>query len=85
VSSGSFDLEAVNGGVTIQLPADTKADITGRCVNGGISTSDLAIETVGEQTRRRLEGKLNGGGANISLETVNGGVRITRAGATTTS
>ena len=81
VSTGSFDLEAVNGGVSIQLPPDSKADISGRCVNGGISTSELSLEMVGEQTRRRLDAKLNGGGAKISLETVNGGVRIERTGA----
>ena len=47
----------------------------------GSRPSRSALETVGEQTRRRLEGKLNGGGARISLETVNGGVRIPRSGA----
>jgi hypothetical protein len=83
VMSGSFDLEAVNGGVSISLPEDSKADIAGRCVNGGISTSGLTLETVGEQSRRRLDAKLNGGGARISLETVNGGVRVGRAGAST--
>jgi hypothetical protein len=76
VSSGSFELEAVNGGVSINLPPDSKADIAGRCVNGGIATTGLSLETVGEQSRRRLDAKLNGGGARISLETVNGGVRI---------
>jgi hypothetical protein len=76
VSSGSFELEAVNGGVSLNLPANSKADIAGRCVNGGISTTGLSLETVGEQSRRRLEATLNGGGARISLETVNGGVRI---------
>jgi hypothetical protein len=81
VTSGSFDLEAVNGGVSIALPEDSKADIAGRCVNGGISTSGLSLETVGEQSRRRLDAKLNGGGARITLETVNGGVRVGRAGA----
>jgi hypothetical protein len=83
VTSGTFDLEAVNGGVSIRLPADSKADIAGRAVNGGVSSSELALETVGEQSRRRLDAKLNGGGAKISLETVNGGVRIQRAGAQT--
>jgi hypothetical protein len=84
VTSGSFELEAVNGGVAITLPPASKADIAGRCVNGGISTSGLALETLGEQSRRRLDAKLNGGGARISLETVNGGVRIgsTRANST---
>jgi hypothetical protein len=85
VTTGTFELEAVNGGVSINLPADSRADIAGRCVNGGISTSDLPLEMVGEQNRRRLDATLNGGGARISLETVNGGVRIGRAGSPTTN
>lgn len=76
VSEGTFDIEAVNGGVSLSLPADSKADILGKCVNGGISVVDLPVEVQGEQSRRRLDGKLNGGGARISLETVNGGVKI---------
>ncbi len=83
VDSGTFQLEAVNGGVSIDIPESSKADIAGRCVNGGISTSGLSLETVGEQSRRRLDAKLNGGGARISLETVNGGVRIGRAAPST--
>ena len=83
VSAGTFELEAVNGGVSINLPADSRADIAGRCVNGGISTSDLQLEMVGEQNRRRLDAKLNGGGARILLETVNGGVRVGRASSPT--
>jgi hypothetical protein len=83
IDSGSFQLEAVNGGVELSLPDASKADITGRCVNGGISTSGLALDLQGEQSRRRLDAKLNGGGARVSLETVNGGVRIGRSGAST--
>lgn len=83
VTSGTFELEAVNGGVELTLPEDSKANVTGRAVNGGISTSGLQLETVGEQTRRRLDATLNGGGARISLETVNGGVRLGRAGVPT--
>ena len=79
-SSGSIDLESVNGGVTLSLPATAKADITARCVNGGISIDGVDVEVVGEQTRRRLDGKINGGGgARISMETVNGGVKIRSA------
>jgi hypothetical protein len=85
VTTGTFELEAVNGGVSINLPAESRADIAGRCVNGGISTSDLQLEMVGEQNRRRLDAQLNGGGARISLETVNGGVRIGRASSPTTN
>jgi hypothetical protein len=78
-AGGSIDLESVNGGVSLTLPGESKADITARCVNGGISINGLDLEIVGEQTRRKVEGKLNGGGARITLETTNGGVRISRA------
>lgn len=83
ITSGSFDLEAVNGGVTLSLPADSKADIAGRCVNGGIQVTGLDLALVGEQSRRRLDGTLNGGGARVKLETVNGGVKIGKAGSST--
>ena len=83
VTSGTYELDAVNGGVAIMLPPDSKADISGRCVNGGISTTDLELQLNGEQSRRRLNATLNGGGARITLDTVNGGVRIGRAGSMT--
>jgi hypothetical protein len=78
-STGTIELESVNGGVVLRLPSESKADVTARCVNGGISIDGLALEIVGEQTRRKVEGRLNGGGARVSLETTNGGVRISRA------
>ena len=83
ITEGTYELEAVNGGVSLSLPSDSKADITGRCVNGAISVVDLPIEVQGEQSRKRLDGQLNGGGAKITLETVNGGVRIGKSASTT--
>lgn len=77
--TGTIELESVNGGVSLSLPAESKADISARCVNGGISVDGLDLDVVGEKTRRKVEGKLNGGGARVSLETTNGGVRISRA------
>jgi hypothetical protein len=83
VSSGTFQIEAVNGGIELSLPSDSKADISGRCVNGGIAVNDLPIQVTGEQSRRRLDGTMNGGGAKINLETVNGGLRLSKAVSTT--
>ena len=68
--------ETVNGGVAVTVPRNAKADISARVVNGGLSVGDLPVETVGEQSRRRLEGKLNGGGPRIEIGAVNGGVRL---------
>lgn len=80
-TSGSFTLESVNGGVTLAMPGDSRATISARCVNGGITVSGLDVTTDGERSRRRLQGSLNGGGARVSLETTNGGVRLSSSGA----
>jgi hypothetical protein len=95
-TTGTFDLEAVNGGVTLVVPPDSKADVAARCVNGGISVEGLNVDSTADEQRsprefemhsdgikrfrRRLDGQLNGGGARVSLETVNGGVKLSRGG-----
>ena len=56
-------LGCTNGGIKLRLPRDAKATISASITNGGISTSGLQIETSGEKSRRRLDGRLNGGGA----------------------
>lgn len=75
-------MSTTNGGVTIGLPDDTKADVVATCTNGGISVSGVKLE-VTEQSRRRVEGKMNGGGTSIELRTTNGGVRIRGRGENT--
>jgi hypothetical protein len=77
--SGSIELESVNGGVSLTLPAESKADVTARCVNGGISINGLTLDIIGEKTRRKVEGRLNGGGTRVTLDTTNGGVRLNKA------
>lgn len=74
--AGDIRLESTNGGITLRVPKDARATISARVANGGIDTGGLPIETSGESTRRRLEGRMNGGGASIQLETTNGGVHL---------
>jgi len=71
-----ISLETTNGTIELKLPEDAKATVSARCVNGGISVADLAFEKVGEGTRRKLDGKINGGGSAVKLETVNGSIRV---------
>ena len=75
VAAGGIKLQTTNGGVALTLPSAAKADIQATCVNGGISVSSLTLDAA-EQSRRRLDAKLNGGGPRIELETTNGGVKI---------
>jgi hypothetical protein len=75
LGEGGAKLECTNGGIRLRLPADAKATISASITNGGIDTSGLSIET-SQSSRRRLEGRLNGGGAPIHIEGTNGGIRI---------
>ena len=75
VAEGGVKLECTNGGIELRLPRDAKASISASISNGGIETGGLSIDT-SENTRRRLEGKLNGGGPRVQLEGVNGGIKL---------
>ena len=75
VGSDRIALRTTNGGVTLTVPESAKADVSASCTNGGIRVSGVKME-VSEQSRRHLEGKLNGGGTPIELHTTNGGVRL---------
>ncbi len=50
--------------------------MTASCTNGGISVGSMDNLEVTENSRRHLEGKLNGGGTQVELSTTNGGVRL---------
>lgn len=80
LAPGGVKLTTVNGGVQLVLPRTAKADISARCVNGGLSVGDLPVDRIGEQSRRRLDGKLNGGGARVELATTNGGIAVAGRG-----
>ena len=84
----AIELTTVNGGIQFALPSESRATVAARAVNGGVRASDdLEIareeESNERESRRRLNGTMNGGGAKVNLSTTNGGVRLTRSGATT--
>jgi hypothetical protein len=74
-------VESVNGGIRLDLPVDVKADLDASCVNGGINIDEqFKVDTTAQESRRRVTGALNGGGPRVSVETVNGGIRIRARG-----
>jgi hypothetical protein len=75
VPDGGVKLDCTNGGIKLRLPRDARATISARITNGGIHAGDLPIETT-ESTRRRLDGRLNGGGPRIDIEGTNGGITL---------
>ena len=74
---GSHDivLGVVNGGIRVTLPQGAKATVNATWVNGGIDTAGLDFD-IRDKGKRHFEGRLNGGGTQITATTVNGGVRI---------
>jgi hypothetical protein len=67
-------LDTTNGNIELRIPADSKANIAAHWVNGDFEAQGLKPD--GASDRRRYEGKLNGGGPRIELNTTNGRIRI---------
>jgi DUF4097 and DUF4098 domain-containing protein YvlB len=76
LGNDGVSLETTNGAIDLALPSGVKATLSARCVNGGIKVSDIPFEKSGEASRRKLDGTINGGGAALRLETVNGSIRV---------
>ncbi len=76
VAESGVKLGCTNGGIELTLPREARATFSARVTNGGINTDGVQIETTGESTRRRLDGRMNGGGPRIDIEGTNGGIRI---------
>ncbi len=76
VAAGGIRAETVNGSVDVTLPSGASADVRATCVNGRVGVEGLKIDGP-EPTRRRVEGRLNGGGPKVVLETTNGRIQLT--------
>jgi hypothetical protein len=76
VGTDLIDLRATNGGLTLTLPGTASANLLATCTNGSIDVSALNLERMGEQTPRRVRGRLNSGGTPIELSTINGNILV---------
>jgi hypothetical protein len=70
-------LETVNGGCTLRLPANAAFRLDTETVNGG-TRCDFPI-TLEKSGQHELRGTVNGGGASVKMESVNGGLSVERA------
>lgn len=74
--SSDLEIETVNGSIRLTLPSTASTTLDAETVNGRIH-SDFEV-TDGTSTRRRLTGKIGGGGRAMSLATVNGSIQISQ-------
>ena len=71
-----IQIQTTNGSIDLTLPMDFKAQLQAQTVNGKMST-DFPITVKGRFSGKSINGALNGGGDNtISLQTVNGSIKI---------
>ena len=78
-----MSFRTVNGSITVELPEGAGAEVRAQTLHGRIET-DFPV-TVMHVKRRfvgdKLEGTIGKGGLLLELETVNGSIRVRRAGA----
>jgi DUF4097 and DUF4098 domain-containing protein YvlB len=75
--AGTNEFKTVNGAIRLGLPADLSADVSAKTVNGGIET-DFPLTVKGRFSRRSMQGTIGAGGRALELETVNGGIHLSR-------
>ena len=73
------ELETVNGSIRAQLPARLDATLEARTVNGRIE-SDYEMTLTGRLNPRTVNAQIGKGGRLLRLATVNGSIRLVRAG-----
>jgi len=73
-----MSFSTMNGDIDVCLPADTKANVKLQTLNGTIH-SDFAVVPRPDSRQKagqRLVGLINGGGPQIQLQTLNGGIYL---------
>jgi len=76
--SQRVSVEAVNGRIVLTLPADTSARLHAETVNGRIDADDFDLVIDKVFVGRKCDGQIGNGDARISLDTVNGSIRIVK-------
>ena len=70
-----MEFSTTNGGIRTYFPRNLRADLYASTTNGSITT-DFPIEVRGRWNRKRLQGRINGGGGYIRMSTTNGSIKI---------
>lgn len=75
IGASGVRCKTTNGQIIVTIPTTAKATIAGRVANGIVHTENLTVQAT-EQSNRRLDATIGGGGPEIRLETTNGEVRV---------
>ncbi len=76
--TGNATFTTVNGSVTVTLPANFSAEVRAETVNGDLE-SDFPLTVTGKFGPRNFHGTIGNGGRKLSLNTVNGSIKLRKA------
>lgn len=68
-------MDSVNGDLELYVPQSASFEVSADSVHGDIRT-DFGLKTDGGWVGKEMHGTVNGGDARISLDTVNGGIKV---------
>ena len=75
--SGAWSLHVSSGGITMTVPPDAAFDLDARTNSGSIdSAHPVTMEVTGKVDKRRIAGKVRGGGPLVELSCSSGSIRI---------
>lgn len=72
---GTIDMRTMNGTIELDIPQSTSAEFSANVTNGNISVANLVLQNE-VRTSTSLRGTLGNGQGTISLETINGNIRV---------
>ncbi len=74
-SERDYSVETLSGSITFSIPDNAGADVLLSTLSGDIDTKGLPME-VGSFTRREISGSIGAGGAQVSLKSDSGDIRL---------
>jgi hypothetical protein len=76
LDGGPMNIETVNGSVVLGLPSDARADLKVLNMNGDFYSELPVTSTSRSPAARAFHARIGTGGGEISVRTVNGGIRL---------
>ena len=77
--SGEIEIESMNGAINVTLPASSSVSVNAETMNGRVSSDWDDVQVHGRR-KNHGSGTIGGGGRDLSLSTMNGSIRLRRAG-----
>ncbi len=75
LAEGPHVLKSEFGNIEVTFPAETALDVDLKTGFGKITSDfDITLSVKGEEDEKHLQGKINGGGAKLTVETNNGNI-----------